>query len=434
MAEKKKFTDHVENFANAIAGPIGKLADKPVMRAIQGGLMGAMPVITIGSLFLVLYVLGSPSVGTSGKALLPFLTPLAGKFAWMNSVTLGIMALYCSLTIGQNYAEQLGIDPKSSGVLGLASFIILTVGGNDEAGGFLVSNWSASGLFVCMVSTLLMVKIYSIFLKKGFTIKMPDSVPPTIGNSFAALVPYAVCFTIGWLVRTVFEIDLVAVVMGLLSPLISGVENVFFCTFVEFLQSLLWSVGLHGDNMIGAFVTPFGTMWLEENAAALASGVSNTALPHVLASFPSGLGRLTMWTSSVWPVVVFMFMSKVKYHKTLAATALPAAIFTIVEPVMFGLPLCLNAVLMVPFILSNVIASTVGYLLMSLPSFGKFFASIPWATPPFLLGPLGTGDWKSVIIVVVSFAIGFVIYLPFWRIYERNCLEEEKANEAANAQ
>lgn len=431
MAEKKKFADHIEAFANLIAGPMGRLAETPAISAIQSGLVATMPVVTIGSLFLVLFVLGTPSVGTSGQALLPFLEPLAGKFVWMNSITLGIMALYASLTIAQSYAEKLEIDPKSSGVLGLAAFIILTIGGNDEAGGIAIGNWSAQGLFVCMVGTLLMVKIYSIFLKKGFTIKLPASVPPAIGNSFASLVPYAVCFAICWLIRCVLDIDLVAVVMGLLAPLIKGTDNVFFCAVVQFLQSLLWSVGLHGDIMVGSFVGPFGTMWLEENAAALGSGVAATALPHVLANFTNGLGRLTMWTASVWPVVVLMLMSKVKYHKTLAVTALPAAVFTIVEPIIFGLPLCLNASLMVPFILSNVVATSVGYFMMSLPNFGKFFASLPWATPPFMYGPLGTGDWKSLLIVAVSFVIGFVIYLPFWRIYERKCLEEEKANEEA---
>ena len=62
--------------------------------------------------------------------------------------------------------------------------------------------------------------------------------------------------------------------------------------------------------------------------------------------------------------------------------------------------------------------------------FGRFFAALPWATPPFLLGPLGTGDIKTALLPVLAFVIGLVIYLPFWRVYEKKCLEEEAENEA----
>lgn len=39
-------------------------------------------------------------------------------------------------------------------------------------------------------------KIYCIFVKRGITIKMPDSVPPGVSNSFIAIVPAAVIITI----------------------------------------------------------------------------------------------------------------------------------------------------------------------------------------------------------------------------------------------
>jgi PTS system cellobiose-specific IIC component len=142
------------------------------------------------------------------------------------------------------------------------------------------------------------------------------------------------------------------------------------------------------------------------------------------------IDRLTGWTAAVWPLVFLMIRSKVKYLKALGIACLPAAIFTIVEPVVFGLPLALNPFLFVPFLVVTAVSSTVGYLMMQFGFVARFYASLPWATPPFLLGPLGTGDWKSIIIVVVSFVIGLVIYFPFWRQFEKSCLEKEKAKEA----
>lgn len=112
-----------------------------------------------------------------------------------------------------------------------------------------------------------------------------------------------------------------------------------------------------------------------------------------------------------------MVVSKNKFLKTLGWTTFSPGIFTIVEPVIYGLPIALNPYLMIPFIASGTIATGVSYLLMASPLLGKFYAMVPCATPPFLLGPLGTGDWKTIIIPIVSFFIGLIIYLPFWRLY-----------------
>lgn len=173
-------------------------------------------------------------------------------------------------------------------------------------------------------------------------------------------------------------------------------------------------------------MTPFGTIWLNENVEALAAGASVYELPHVLAGFGStGLTRLVVWTAGVWPLVLFMILSKVKYLKALGWASLPSAVFTIVEPVIFGLPLALNPFLIVPFLLSTTISAAVGYFLMATPLFGKFYAMVPWATPPFILGPVGTGDIKTALIPFISMAIGVVIYLPFWRQYEKECMLKE---------
>ena len=134
MKEKVSFVDRVGNFSNKIAQPLLKIANIPAIDSIQRGLIQTMPIIIVGSIFLILYVLGSPSVGDSGKALLPFLEPYANKLAVMNSLTIGFLALYASVTITMNYAEKLGIDMKTAAVLGLATFVIVNLDGTNADG------------------------------------------------------------------------------------------------------------------------------------------------------------------------------------------------------------------------------------------------------------------------------------------------------------
>ena len=125
---------------------------------------------------------------------------------------------------------------------------------------------------------------FSLFVERGFTIKLHEQVPHAIGNSFAAIVPHAVVPGICWLVRTILNINLVAVLMGLLAPLVAGADNIFTFMGSTLLQQILWIVGLHGDSMWVTNFQPFGLIWLEENATALANGATVYELPHVLAA------------------------------------------------------------------------------------------------------------------------------------------------------
>lgn len=421
--------DHINDLTMKIAGPIAKLAQYPSIASIQNGLVSIMPVIIVGSSFLILYVLGSPSVGDSGKALLPFLAPWADKFSAMNSLTMNFLGLYASVTIAMSYAKFFNIEAVTSAVLGLASYLILNLAAPVD-GMIPVNNFSASGLIVAIITSLISVRIYKFFIDKNITIKLPDSVPPAIGNAFSSLIPFVVIFTLCWIVRTILEFDLVAWMNSALAPLFSAADNMGIYSFKMFMANLLWSVGLHGDNMWSAPIfQPFELMWTAENAAALANGVSGYDLPHIMTN--SGIDRISNWTSTVWPLVILMVTSKVKYLRTLGWVCLPPAIFTIVEPVIFGLPLALNPYLIFPFLLITIIVSIVTYGAFALKLVKRFFITLPWATPPFILGPLGTQDWKVLALIAVDFLIGFIIYYPFWKQFEKAELEKEKENEEA---
>ena len=421
MAQKENLITKISNSVQKMSGPMAKFSNLKSISSIVNGIMGTLPVILTGAIFMILYVLGSPSVGTSGKALLPFLSPLASKFLWMNTLTLSFMSLYASFTIAYNYGKKLNQSGLNSGIIGLMTFLVLVLGGLDKNGGIPIVAFSSSGLFVAIITSIFSVRILWLFEKYNIVIKMPSSVPPAIGNSFSALLPFIASAIIAWLIRDILNFDIVKWLNTILQPLVNQTENVWVAMLIVFITLLLWSCGLHGDGMFMTLFTPFGLQWLEMNSNLVAKGIAPEHLPHILAGLgQTGLIRMTVWTSAVWPLILLMLISKNKFLKTLGITSLVPGIFTIVEPVVYGLPIALNPYLLIPFIFSGTISTGIGYLLMSMPWMGKFFASIPWATPPFLLGPLGTGDWKTIIIVVISFGIGLLCYLPFWPMFVKS--------------
>lgn len=427
---KSSIMDKITDFTMKLAAPMGRFAELPCVAAIQNGLVAVMPLILIGSIFLIIGIMGTDAIG--GRVLLPFLAPYASKITFVNDLTMNFLAFYCSITISMEYAQRLEADVKASALLGISTFLLFTIG-EIQDGMISINSFSATGLFASIVSSLVAIKLYKFLVDRKITIKLPSSVPPSIGLAFTSLIPFAIILMLAWLIRSVIGFDLVEFFTNVLKPFVTAADNIWMWTANRGIAALFWGVGLHGDNMFNTPIfQPFQLMWTEENAAALASGISTMDLPHIWTY--SGIDRLLVWPALVWPLVYLMIRSKVKYLKTLGWACLPAAIFGIVEPVVFGLPIALNPFLIIPFLLVAVVTAVLGYAFFALGFCAKFFAALPWATPPFILGPLGTGDLRSLIILVVVIIVGYLIYFPFWKQFERHMKEQEEANAAIEEQ
>lgn len=440
VQENRSIFDKINDLTMKVAEPMANFAAIPWVASLQEGMIGIMPVVIIGSLFLVLSALGLPWISTGAAEatpLLPFLSPYADKLLVFFNLTMNFLGLYAAITIAMAYGKKLDIPERSTALLGLVTFLLMTVNstsltgtvkdaaGVDVAfsvGGISIGSFGASGLFTAILVGLLSVRLYKLVIDSGIVIKMPEGVPPAIAASFTSLIPYAVVFMTAWIIRTLLGFDFATWLTTLIAPLFNAADNVFVYTVTQFLQNLFWAAGIHGDNMLSPITSPFTTMTIAANAEAMSAGL---ALPYV---WTQQLSRMHGWTITVWPLFIFMFFSKVPGHKTLFWTALPAGIFTIIEPVMFGLPLALNPILLIPFLLSTVVGAAFTYIVAALGLVSKFFAALPWATPPFILGPAASGDWKWIIIIAINVALGYFIYLPFWRMYEKAQLAKIEAN------
>lgn len=427
MSEEIKHSplDTIMDKVMALAGPLNNFASLPAVMAIQDGLVAIMPLILIGSISLVFSLFGTNSIG--GITVLPFLAPYVSQIQVINSLTMGFLGIYAAVAIPASYAEKQGLDVKTCSVLGLATFFMFTCNGLSKDGSIATTAFGATGLFAIIISTLISVWVYKLLVERNITIKMPEGVPPAVGNAFASLIPFAVVLLICWVIRTALNFDFVAFLTTFLTPLVGAADNIFMYTLDRGVSALLWACGLHGDNMWTVPIfSPFEIIWTNENAVAMAAGET---LPHIWTY--SGIDRISTWPALVWPLVFLMIRSKVKYLRALGWACLPAAICTIVEPVIFGLPVALNPFLIIPFVLIAVIVAVLAYGFVALGFCARFFATLPWATPPFILGPFGTGDLRSLIITFGAFAIGLLIYIPFWRMFEKSLLERQASEETA---
>lgn len=419
----EKLTDFI---IDVIVPPLNTFANYRPMLVIRGGLVATMPVILASSVFLVLGVLASPLIGggaEGGITALPFLAPLASRFMLVNSFALGFIALYASIALGSEFADVYGVPKNAMVVMAPSTFFAFVIGQEYGAAGS-IGHWGGVGLFTAFIAVFWSGFVLQLCIKKKLIIKLPDTVPPNIANSFSAIIPAFLAILGGWIIQSLLNIDLPTLIRDLLAPVIGAADSAMGYSFVRLLAAVLWSVGVHGDNVIAGVVNPMQTMWIEANATAAIDGVPLNQLPHV---WTMPLHRSVTWVAGAWPVLFMMFLSKVRAHKALAKTALPSAVFGIIEPILFGLPIVMNPLLMLPFLVSIFTASLVSYLMMATGFFNLFFINLPWATPPPIMAVVASGgDFRNLIIVIVAFLIGLVIYWPFFKVLEKQELLVEQ--------
>jgi len=186
----------------------------------------------------------------------------------------------------------------------------------------------------------------------------------------------------------------------------------------SFFISIFWCFGLHGDLIVGSVVNPMLTAGLLQNVEAWRTGaqVANVAVEGFQSLFLNVGGT----GGTLGLAVVCAFFSKSKTLKLVGRLSLGPGIFNINEPIVFGLPIVLNPILIIPYLLSPLVVATITYFAMSLGLVNKIVASVPWTTPVFISGFLSTGgDWRAVILQVINMAIVVVFYYPFIAMWDR---------------
>ena len=431
--EKKTLIDALMPYIYKISEPLGRFGQIDFVKAISNGIAGSIGITLIGSLALVLFLFCSDGQLTE-TALLPFMKPYAGQIVLVQSLTLGIIAPYMVIAIGSEYAFLKGFSRTTGSVGAFLAFIMLNYNGisatAEGASALPIGNWGAGGIITAMLAVALSINIINLCYKRNIRIKLPESVPPAIADSFSAVIPYGLVALTCWFIRTILNFDIATWITTVLMPVLGAADNIFMFTFEQLLSALLWSVGLHGGSIPGAVISPFLTAWDLENATALISGTPVNELPHI---WTTNLSFLCQWPASIFPLIILMVKDskKVPQFKALSAIAIPPAIFSIIEPVLFGLPVMLNPFLFVPFVLSTTIAAFLTYAATAIGFVGRLGVALPWATPCPVVGFLGgAGSIGGLVWPFLMIGLGLLIYLPFWKVFVDDEVRKAKEREA----
>lgn len=452
---------NLDKIQEKILPPIMKFANSKVIVAIKDGIIITMPLTLIGSVFLLLANLPFPSIAAWSS----FMSGIFGPF-WSDplnqavNATFNILALAAVYGIASKYAKNEGCDAVSAGLLGLVSFLIVTpshsavaagtkIGGvvtkyADNVSGIPSYYTGGRGMITAILVGLFAGYVYSWFITRDIRIKMPESVPAGVANAFSALIPGFVIVLVSVIVYLIFGLatngSFVEWIYKVLQIPLQGItDSLGGAIVIPFVISFLWFFGVHGATVIGGVM---GGIYQANDLAnqdvikaghtLIASGAGRNA--HIVAQqFQDNF--LTMGGSgiTVGLVLAMLLFAKSQRLKTLGKLSIVPGLFNINEQVLFGFAMVLNPFMFIPFIFVPVMAGVLTYLSIYTGLVPAFTAvQAPWTTPPILSGLIVAG-WRGAVLQIVIIVLATLIYLPFFKIQDKQYVEEESTVAADEA-
>lgn len=408
-----KFMDWLQG---TIMPPMSKVGNNRYLVSIRNGLVLTLPAIISGSIFLIL---GNIPIAAWTNLIKPYMNMISvavnGSF--------GIISLLAAIGIGFELAKSLEIDPISGAGLSTMAFVIVSF---DNKFKLNTDNFSSSGLFTAIITAMISVTIFNFFIKKNIVIKLPDGVPTAVSNSFVSLLPGFVILLLFWVIRMPLHIDINQVIQSIFHPLLFAMNTLPGILVYTFLVSLLWVCGIHGDMTLEGIADPIFLQFLAANATAFAH---HQPLPYATAAGFSSLMVNVGGTGATITLVLLMLFSKSRTYRDLGRVAFPGALFEINEPVIFGFPIVMNPLTMIPFIFIPLALATGSYILISLGLMNAPVAMVPWTMPP-IIGPLmATGwDWRAAVWSAIELIIAGAMYYPFFKVAEKQMVADELKN------
>lgn len=422
--------DTIQGALDRFITPISvKMSNNAVVQALSGGMMSVMPVTLGVSLMAVVInftvggwkdILMSSGLYTVGNEVL--------------AVTLSLLALYLSFTIATRYGVSIGLNGTNSAVVTLGIMLVLmpiTLDGETYKYFINTSYLGSNGIFMALVLGIAVPAILQALMKR-FTFKLPDTVPPMVSESLAPTFATIIMFTAAFLIKWGFTFTPWGNVFDMVNTFISApIMNVgtspFAVLIVYTLASLVWFFGVHPSVITNVYAPVMLAVMAANTEAALAGN----PLPY-LTVFVMRLQMALGGTGEGIGVALSLLFTKSERYKAMRKIAVAPALFNISEPLMFGLPVVLNPVYLVPCLLATPVCGCVAWVLCQFGLGAGLNPSIlmPWIMPApvsaFFMGGIGLA-----IISLICCIVATLVFFPFVKAADNMALAEEAQKRAA---
>lgn len=426
MSIMTKFEHGMERVLVPVAN---KLNSQRHIAAIRDAFILVFPLIMAGSIItLINFAVLSPD-GFIAKILFlgkifPDLADAQAIFSPVMQGSTNIMAILIVFLVARNLAIFFKQDDLLCGLTAIGAFFIVYTPYTvvDDVSYMTIKFLGAQGLFVAIIVAIITGEVFSRLARSPrLMIKMPEQVPPAVARSFKVLIPViiiTILFTvINYLITLVAPEGLNDLVYTVIqAPLKDMGTNVFSVIIIGLVSNLLWVLGIHGPNTVAAIRDTIFTEPNLDNLSYVAQHGSAWGAPYpaTWAGLNDGFANYGGSGMTLGLLIAIFIASRRADYRDIAKLSIAPGIFNINEPVIFGLPIVLNPIMVIPFIITPAINTLIGYFFITTKLIPPVAYQVPWTTPGPLIPFLGTGgNWLALLVGLLCLAVATVIYLPF---------------------
>lgn len=444
MSFMDKFQSAIEKLLVPLAT---KLNAQRHICAVRDAFILSFPLTMAGSLMVLLNNVFLSADGFMFKILqfdklFPGIVKFQAVFAPVVKGSADIFSILIVFLIARNLAKLMEGDDLLTGLTAISVyFIIYPDYFHNEGVNYLTNQYmGAQGLFVAILVGLLVGELMSRLAKSDkLEIKMPEQVPSAVARSFKVLIPIIITTiffsVLNYFVKMAAPGGLHELIYNIIqTPLTRMSQSLFSVLILALLSQSLWAMGIHGPNTIAAIRD---TMFSEAgNANLLHYAESGTTwgapYPITYSGLATAFSEYGGSGATLGLIIAMLIFSKNKESKSIAKLSLAPGLFNINEMVIFGLPIVLNPIYIIPFIIAPLVNIMIGYTaVMILKIMPPVTIGIPWTTPGPLMPFLGTGG--NIVALFVGFiclAVSVLIYSPFVIAANKAAIiEDEMENE-----
>mgnify|MGYP005850100169 CR=1 FL=1 len=309
-----------------------------------------------------------------------------------------------------------------SGLTAIGLFLLLTNPVMTKGGTatFQFSFFGAGGMFVAILCGVVTALIMEMFGKFSF-FNEDTVIPDFVTAWFDSMLPIGLVITMGWLLVDVLKIDVYKVIIQFFSPLSGIVETLPGFVLIMFIYCFIYSMGI-STWVLTPITTPVFLAAIQSNQ------LSDT---HKIVTSET-IFSTYLWIGGVGctlPLVLMMlFLAKSQRLKALGKAFIVPSIFNINEPTVFG-SIVWNPYLMIPMWLQGIILPIIVWLGLK-----TGLGQVPSAVFQMWYVPFPINTWinghtlGSILLVLIIFIASSLIWFPFFKLYDRNLIENEQQN------
>lgn len=426
MSISARFID----FMNTHVAPVARrMENQPHISAIRDGFIVVLPFLIVGSFIMILLIppFDENTTNSFGQAWWSF-SHWASGYGWrFFQMSFNAISLLTSASIAYNLAKAYKREPLPAAFLSVMSFLL--VAAPVDNGAMDIKFFGGIGLFSAIFIAIYTVELTRLLEFLNIRIRLPKEVPHAVAESLNIVIPIlAVLLTLypfALYIEHSTGVTIPQLIMDFMAPLIKVSDSLgAICLFV-FATHLLWFLGINGSLVLMQLWTPF---LLQNMAANLAAFQAGEPLPYIITNSFWDFYIVHGASGGVIALAFLLVRSKSAHLRSIGKIGLVPSFFSIGEPIVYGVPLVVNPLFFIPLIFAPMANAIIAYLLLDFNLIHRIYLMAPWTTPaPIGAYLVSAADIWAPVLSVSLIVLDIIIYYPFFKMYEKVCLEKEQS-------